>query len=74
MDDENIIGPRLRALRVFLCAGSGEQLRRLALRNPDKLARFEREWIPLEKRYFLAYDIKGGAELTLQSQPWEDEP
>ncbi|MEG2701896.1 MAG: hypothetical protein RSA65_04730 [Clostridia bacterium] len=64
---------KLDAIRVFLCAQGGEQLRRLALRSPEKLARFQSEWIPLEKNYFQAYDIKGGADLVVQSQPWENE-
>ena len=63
---------QLRALRVFLSVPAAEQLRRLGLRDPDKLDRFEQEWIPLEKSYFEAYDIRSGADIVLQSTPWED--
>lgn len=64
---------RLGALRVFVWVECGEQLRRLALRDPEKLARFENEWIPLEKSYFQAYDIKSRADIALKSKSWEDE-
>ncbi|MEG2950977.1 MAG: hypothetical protein RR946_09800 [Clostridia bacterium] len=63
---------RLHALRVFVEVDAHEQLRRLALRNADLLPRFQNEWIPLEKNYFEAYDIKKRANIALQSEPWEE--
>ena len=62
---------KLHVLRVFLSVDGAEQLARIARRDPDKLSRFESEWIPLEKSYFQAYDIVSGAEFVLRSLPWE---
>lgn len=64
---------KLNALRVFVGVEAGEQLRRLSGRNPEKLERFRSEWIPLEKCYFEAYDIRERADIALESRPWEDE-
>ena len=65
---------RLNALRVYVDVAPEEQLRRIALRNPQMLEMFRTRWIPLEKTYFEAYDIKDRADMVLQSQPWlEDE-
>lgn len=60
----------LGALRVFVHATEGERLRRLAARDPQRLPAFLNRWIPLEKTYFEAYDIRSGADIVLQSQPW----
>lgn len=62
---------RLGALRVFVETEEGEQLRRIARRDPDLLEAFRSRWIPLEKTYFQAYDIKDRADIVLQSQPWD---
>ncbi len=59
---------QLNALRVFVSLPEEEQLRRLAARNPALLPRFQREWIPLEKAYFQAYDIQGRADIALCTQ------
>lgn len=59
---------KLNALRVFLFVEAKEQLRRLEARNPALLPRFRREWIPLEKAYFQAYDIPGRADIALCTQ------
>ena len=65
---------RLNALKVYVDVEPEEQLRRLALRNPKSLEMFTSRWIPLEKTYFEAYDIKDRADIVLKSQPWmEDE-
>ena len=61
------------ALTAFLDTEPGEQLRRLKKRDPERLSRFEAEWIPLEKSYFEAYDIRSRAKLCLHSLPWEGE-
>ena len=63
---------RLQALRVFVEVQPDEQLRRIALRNPDLLAMFETRWIPLEKNYFEAYDIRGRADVIIQSPANEE--
>ena len=62
---------RLNALRVYVDVDPAEQLRRIALRNPDLLPMFETRWIPLEKTYFEAYDIKDRAGMTVKSPPWD---
>ncbi len=58
---------RLNALRVYVDVEESEQLRRIARRDPELLSMFQTRWIPLEKTYFEAYDIKGRAEIVLQS-------
>ena len=64
----------LGAVTVFLSVDEEEQLRRIARRAPEKLQAFVDRWIPLEKNYFQAYDIKAWAQLTLTSLPREDLP
>lgn len=64
----------MEAVTVFLSVEEGEQLRRIAQRAPEKLQAFIDRWIPLEKKYFQAYDIKAWAQLALTSQPREDVP
>ena len=45
-------------LRIFLSVPVGEQRRRILKRNgAEKAAQFNSRWIPLEERYFKAYDI-----------------
>lgn len=61
---------RLNALRVFVETDPQEQLRRIERRNPELTEAFRTRWIPLEKTYFEAYDIKNRADIVLQSQPW----
>lgn len=62
----------LGAVTVFLSVEAEEQLRRIARRAPEKLPAFVDRWIPLEKNYFQAYDIKARAQLALTSLPRED--
>lgn len=64
----------LGAVTVFLSVDKEEQLRRISRRAPEKLQAFVDRWIPLEKNYFQAYDIKARAQLTLTSLPREDLP
>jgi uridine kinase len=45
-------------ITVFLSLGEDEQRRRLAERDPHLLDRFIREWIPMENRYFDAFNIR----------------
>lgn len=54
------------ALRVYVDVDAEEQLRRIARRNPDMADRFREVWIPLEKRYFEAYDIKDRADVIVK--------
>ena len=63
---------QLGAVTVFLSVDEEEQLRRIARRAPEKLEAFRNRWIPLEKKYFQAYDIKSGAQLALTGLPREE--
>lgn len=54
------------ALRVYVDVDEEEQLRRIRKRNPDMADRFREVWIPLEKRYFEAYDIKDRADVIVK--------
>lgn len=49
------------AVMVFVSVPEEEQLRRLALRNPQLLERFKNQWIPMENRYFTAFRIRENA-------------
>ncbi len=60
------------AVTVFLSVEEEEQLRRIARRAPEKLEAFINRWIPLEKNYFQAYDIRQRAILKLSSLPEGD--
>lgn len=64
----------LGAVTLFLSVDGEEQLRRIGRRAPEKLQAFIDRWIPLEKKYFQAYDIQQRAQLALTSQPREDLP
>lgn len=47
-------------LRVFLTVSPEEQMRRIILRNGRENAEiFRSRWIPLEEKYFSAFDIEG---------------
>lgn len=63
---------RLQALRVFVYTDEAEQLRRIRARNPHMSEMFQERWIPLEKSYFQAYDIRSRAHVVLLSQPAAD--
>lgn len=49
------------ALTVFASVPAQEQLRRIALRNPRLLERFEKEWIPMENSYFSVFNVEEAA-------------
>jgi len=58
---------QLGALRVFVDVDAQEQLRRIERRDPELVSMFQSRWIPLEKNYFEAYDIRGGADVIIRS-------
>lgn len=58
---------KLGALRVFVEVDAPEQLRRIQKRDPELVSMFQSRWIPLEKNYFQAYDIRSGADVIIQS-------
>lgn len=51
-------------LHVFLTVGEEEQLSRIVKRNGAEKARdFKERWIPMEEKYFSAYDIEKRCEI-----------
>lgn len=53
-------------LKVFSYVDEAEQMRRIILRNGEKLAeRFANEWIPMEEAYFAHYKIKENADIII---------
>lgn len=43
---------------IFMKIDSSLQLKRINLRNPDQIASFQNQWLPLEKQYFNDYQIE----------------
>lgn len=51
-------------LRIFMTVDPEEQMRRIILREGGEKARqFAEMWIPLEEKYFSAYDVRSRCEL-----------
>lgn len=54
---------------VFLEISEANQLLRLRKREtPQQAERFQKEWIPMENRYFEAYDIRTRANIVLRME------
>jgi len=52
-------------VKVFLDVNHDEQMRRIILRNsPEMVEKFRDIWIPMEKKYFSAFDIEQKADLV----------
>lgn len=51
--------------RIFLTCSAEEQKQRLMEREGERFARFREIWIPLEERYFAAYQVQEHADLVL---------
>lgn len=55
-------------LHIFLTVNKEEQLRRIEHRNgKEALAAFREKWIPLEERYFNAFDIEHRCDLRIET-------
>ena len=55
------------ARRVFLTVDPQEQLRRIEARDgPSKLRAFREKWIPLEERYFSAFQVEKRCDYRLE--------
>jgi len=55
-------------IRVFFTVAPDVQKRRIFVRNGEKmLARFENEWIPMEEKYFEAFNIAGKSHYLLDN-------
>jgi Uridine kinase len=54
-------------LRVFMRIDAQRQRKRILKRNGEQmLQRFENEWIPMEHKYFEAFDIQSQCELIIE--------
>lgn len=54
-------------VRAFLTIDPARQMERVAAREGEERARVFRErWIPLEERYFSAFDVEGRCDLRLE--------
>ena len=61
----------LGALRVYVYTAEKSGSNACACgRGESGFLPFKPAWIPLEKSYIEAYDIKSGADIALESQPW----
>lgn len=54
-------------LKLFLTCGNAEQLRRLGMRCPEKVADFQTRWIPMEEAYFKTFHIEEHSDLTVDT-------
>ena len=54
-------------LHIFLTVDSAEQMRRITRRNGDYARVFQKKWIPLEERYFAAFELENRCELLLST-------
>lgn len=55
-------------LCVFLTVDKEEQLRRIENRNgKEALSVFREKWIPLEERYFKAFDVENACDLLIKT-------
>jgi len=54
--------------KIFMSVDPSLQIERIRARNGDKmLKRFENEWIPMENRYFEAFDIRNKADYAIHT-------
>ena len=55
-------------LRVFCLIAPEEQRARILRRNGERMARmFAERWVPLEEKYFKAFDTRGSADIVLRT-------
>lgn len=54
-------------LKIFLTCAPEEQERRLREREGARFAAFRERWIPMEERYFRAFDVEKRADLVLDT-------
>ena len=55
-------------LRIFLTVEPEEQIRRIVERNGvEKAEMFKKRWIPLEEKYFAAFDIENRCDLRFST-------
>jgi uridine kinase len=54
-------------IKIMLKLDAAEQCRRLKKRNPGMYDRFINEWIPMENRYFEAFDLPSKCDLVFDT-------
>ena len=55
-------------LRIFLTVDMPERLRRIKLRNGEEgLLSFQERWIPMEEKYFSAYDVQARSDMVFKT-------
>ena len=54
-------------LKIFLTVSPDEQLKRLEIRNPERLDAFKSRWIPLEEKYFSHFDIQSTCDIVFNT-------
>lgn len=52
--------------RIFIKTDTDTQLKRLEERNPQLLNRFITEWIPMEEKYFTAFNIENNCDMVIE--------
>jgi len=63
--------PKLHSIydyKVFLKMSSEEQIRRLTIRNEEKLEKFISTWIPLEEKYYTSFHIEESCDLIFNTE------
>lgn len=60
---------RYMDLRVFCTVSPEEQMRRILIRNGERMAKmFAERWIPMEERFFSTYHIQEQADITINTE------
>jgi len=54
-------------LKIFLTISADEQLKRLNLRNPERIEAFKSKWIPLEEKYFSRYNVESICDMVFKT-------
>jgi len=55
-------------LRIFLTVSESERLRRIEKRNgKEKLVEFQEKWIPMEEKYFSAFNVENRCDLWFKT-------
>ncbi len=57
--------------KIFLSCSKAEQKRRLLLREGERYSFYEKRWIPMEERYYQAYEIKEHADKVFVTHEYE---
>ncbi|HWL25216.1 MAG TPA: hypothetical protein VNR38_15970 [Ureibacillus sp.] len=63
--------PKLQSIydyKVFLKMSSEEQIRRLSIRNENKLEMFIDTWIPLEEKYYSTFQVEACCDLVFNTE------